>query len=146
MERTPKSELGESHRRIVSALLRGFEDMCGEIERWIDPAPGILVSIEDPLGPAERDRLRSLLTRLLAELRRIGRELGLDISARSAPRSINALLVEHLSLLEETSGSELRGYGELDDHARARLEQEFARLHRLFDEMLLVVKPKPHPR
>jgi hypothetical protein len=143
VERAPKLELSESHRRIISALLRGFEDMCGEIERWIDPAPGVFVSIEDSLSPRERDRLRSLLARLLDELRRIKLEIGLDVSERSAERSIKALLVEHLSLLEETSGGELRGYGELGDPARRRLEAEFARLHRVFDEMLLVVRGKP---
>jgi hypothetical protein len=143
VDQTPKLGLGESHRRIVSALLRGLEDMCAEIERWIDPAPGVLVSVEDRLGPAERDRLRALVTRLLDELRRLRREIELDVSERSAARSIQAQLVEQLSLLEETAGGELRGYGELEDEPRRRLEQEFRRLHRVLEDMLLLVRRKP---
>jgi len=139
-----KFELGESHRRILSALLRGFEDMRAEIERWIDPAPGVLVRIEERLGAGEQQRLRALLERLGEELGRIVREIGLDVSPRSAARSIESLLVEHLSLLEETAGGELRGYGELDPAARARLEHEFQGLHGLFGEMLHVVRRSSH--
>ena len=141
-----KFELRQSHRRILSALLRGFEDMRAEIERWIDPAPGVLIAVEERLGPAGQQRLRVLLDRLGEELARIEREIGLDVSPRSAARSIEALVVEHLSLLEETAGGELRGYGELDAAARSRLEKEFARLHGLFGEMLEVVRRTPHER
>jgi uncharacterized membrane-anchored protein len=141
-----KLELRRSHRRILSALLRGFEDMRSEIERWIDPEPGVLVAVEERLGAAEQKRLRALLDRLGQELRRIEHEIALDVSPRSAARSIEALVVEHLSLLEETAGGELRGYGELDPPARARLETEFARLHGLFGEMLEVVRRSPQER
>lgn len=118
--------------------------MRAEIERWIDPAPGALTSVEDRLSAEERDRLRALLDRLDQELRRMGRDLELDVTARSAARSIEALLVEHLSLLQETSGSELRGYGPIDESARRRLESEFARLQEIFDAMLRVVR-RPAP-
>ncbi len=143
MTQPPKFDLGESHRRILAALLRGFEGMRAEINRWIDPAPGVLTSVEDRLGPGEQQRLRALLDRLAGELDRIGREIGLDVSPRSAARSIESLLVEHLSLLEETAGGELRGCGEMDAPVRARLEQEFARLRALFGEMLDVVRRAP---
>jgi hypothetical protein len=132
--------LSDSHRRILAALLRGFEDMLAEISRWIDPAPGILISVEDRLNPGDQQRLHSLLDRMSGELERIRNEIGLDLSPRSAARSIESLLVEHLSLLEETAGGELRGYGEMNATARARLEQEFVRLHALFGEMLDVVR------
>lgn len=141
-----KFELRQSHRSILSALLRGFEDMCAEIERWLDPEPGVLVAVEERLGAVEQQRLRILLDRLGGELRRIEREIQLDVSPRSAARSIEALLVEHLSLLEETSGGDLRGYGELDPPAQARLETEFTRLHALFGEMLEVVRRSPQER
>ena len=142
MSETPQFELGESHRRILSALLRGFEDMRAEIEQWMDPSPGVLVGIEERLSREERERLRELLDRMFDELRRLERELSLGVSTRSATRSIEALLVEHLSLLEETAGGELRDYGAIDDAARDRLEGEFARLHRIFDQMLEVVRRK----
>jgi hypothetical protein len=140
MKHSSDLRLSDSHRRIIAALLRGFEDMLSEIDRWIDPAPGVLISIEDRLSSAEQHRLRALLDRMSAELRRMGNEIGLDASPRSAARSIESLLVEHLSLLEETAGGELRGYGEMDSSVRARLEQEFARLHGIFDEMLDIVR------
>jgi hypothetical protein len=132
--------LGESHRRIIAALLRGFEDMLSDIERWIDPQPGILISVEDRLNASEQEQLRSLLDRVSGELRRIANEMGIDVSPRSAVRSIESQLVEHISLLEETAGGELRGYGEMDVSVRARLDREFARLHGLFGEMLAVVR------
>jgi hypothetical protein len=135
-----KLVLRESHRRIVSALLRGLEDMRAEIERWIDPAPGVLVSVEDRLNEQERGRLRALLGRLEEELRRMRREIELDVASRPAARSIEALLVEHLSLLQETTGGELRGYGEVDEATAARLECEFARLEEVFHAMLRVVR------
>jgi hypothetical protein len=137
---SPNYLLGESHRRIIAALLRGFEDMLAEIERWIDPAPGVLIAVEDRLSPAEEQRLRSLLDRMSGELHRIGNEIGIDVSPRSAARSIESLLVEHLSLLEESAGGELRGYGDMDSSVRERLEREFARLHAIFGEMLDVVR------
>ncbi|MDE3135341.1 MAG: hypothetical protein KGL59_02100 [Acidobacteriota bacterium] len=140
MKQSSDFPLSESHRRVIAALLRGFEDMLSEIERWIDPAPGVLIAVEDRLGPAEEQRLRALLARMSGELRRMGNEIGIDASPRSAARSIEALLVEHLSLLEETAGGELRGYGELDSSVRERLEKELARLHTLFGEMLDVVR------
>ena len=144
MTEARKFELGESHRRILSALLRGFEDMRAEIERWIDPAPGVLIAVEDRLSGGEQKRLRGLLNRMAGELGRIEREIGLDVSPRSASRSIEALLVEHLAQLEETAGGELHGYGEMDSAVRARLETEFQRLHGLFGEMLQVVRRAPH--
>jgi hypothetical protein len=135
-----KLDLRETHRRILSALLRGFEDMRAEIGPWIDPAPGILVAVEDRLGAAERRALRSLLGELEEEIRRLDREISLDVSSRSAARTIGALLVEHLSLLEETAGGELRGYGAIDPALHARLDSEFARLRDLFSRMLAVVR------
>lgn len=141
-----KFSLGESHRRIVSALLRGLGDMRMEIERWIEPAPGVLVSIEDRLNGEEREQLSALLGRLEEELRRMEREIELDVSTRSAARSIEALLAEHLSLVQETSGGELRGYGELDEAARNRLASEFARLQEIFDGMLRVVRREGNRR
>lgn len=138
--------LGESHRRIVAALFRGFEDMRAEIERWIDPAPGALTAIDDRLDREECERLRALLDRLDLELGRIARDLELDSAGRSAARSIEALLVEHLSLLQETSGGELRGYGAIGEGARRHLESEFARLQEIFQSMLRVVRRPPRGR
>jgi hypothetical protein len=135
-----KLALGDSHRRIVSALLRGIEEMRAEIERWIDPEPGVLVSIKDRLSGSESERLRAQLARLEEELRRMRREIELDVASRPAARSIEALLVEHLSLLQETAGGELRGYGEMDPGTRTRLEAEFARLQEIFEAMLRVVR------
>ena len=114
--------------------------MRAEIERWIDRAPGGLTPVEDRLSGEECERLRTLLGRLDQELRRMGRELELDAAGRSAARSIEALLVEHLSLLQETSGGELRGYGAIEESARRRLESEFARLQEIFEAMLRVVR------
>lgn len=111
-----------------------------EIERWLDPAPGVLVAIEDRLSAGECSKLRSLLGELDAELRRIESQITLDVSSRSAARAIDALLVEHLSLLEETASGELRGYGEIDPAARARLDSEFTRLRDLFARMMRVVR------
>ncbi len=132
--------LGESHRRIVSALLRGFEDMAAEISRWVDPPAGVLVSVEDRLNRRERQEVQALLARLEEELRRLAREINLDVAGRSAARSIEALVVEHLSLLQETAGGELRGYGEMDDKTRVRLAAEFARLQEIFESLLHVVR------
>ncbi len=114
--------------------------MRAEIERWIDPAPAALTPVDDRLSGEECERLRTLLGRLDQELRRMGRELELDAAGRSAARSIEALLVEHLSLLQETSGGELRGYGAIEESARRRLENEFARLQEIFEAMLRVVR------
>lgn len=135
-----KLALGESHRRIVSALLRGFEDMAAEIARWIDPPPGVLVSVEDRLNERERHQVRTLLARLEEELRRLSRQIELDVAGRSVTRSIEALVVEHLSLLQETSGGELRGYGEMDGKTSERLAAEFARLQEIFQSILQVVR------
>ena len=142
MSQPEEPSLGESHRRILAALLRGFEDMRAEIERWIDPRPGALVAIEERLGEPEIRRLRELLDRLGRELDRMAREFHLEPSSRSASRSIEALLVEHLSLLEETAGGELAGYGALDAASRERLRAELDRLHAIFDGMLELVRRK----
>lgn len=135
-----KLKLGENHRRAVSVLLRGLEQMCEEIEARLGEVPGVLRQVKSDLSPAQGAALREMTARVRAEIRRLNAEIELDAAVRSPRRAILALLSASIVNLEESDSKRLRGYGSLASEAAARLDEEFNRLVALLEEMITIAE------
>ncbi|MGH9730736.1 MAG: hypothetical protein ACRD4A_03475 [Candidatus Acidiferrales bacterium] len=106
---TQKLKLGENHRRVVSVLLRGLEQMCDEIEARLEEAPGVLRQVRSDLSAAQDTDLREMTARVREEIRRLNTEIELDAAIRSPRRAILALLSASIVNLEESDSKRLRG-------------------------------------
>lgn len=135
-----KLKLGENHRRVVSVLLRGLEQMCDEIETRLAEAPGVLRQVKSDLSPAQGAALREMTARVREEIRRLNAEIELDAAVRSPRRAILALLSASIVNLEESDSKRLRGYGPLANEAAVRLDDELSRLVALLEEMTTIAE------
>jgi len=135
-----KLKLGENHRRVVSVLLRGLEQMCDEIEARLKEAPGVLRQVKSDLSAAQGAALREMTARVREEIRRLNTEIELDAAIRSPRRSILALLSAGIVNLEESGSKRLRGYGPLASEAAIRLDDELSRLVALLEEMTTIAE------
>lgn len=135
-----KLKLGENHRRVVSVLLRGLEQMCDEIEARLAEVPGVLRQVKSDLSPAQSAALREMAARVREEIRRLNTEIELDAAVRSPRRAILALLSASIGNLEESDSKRLRGYGPLASEAAARLDDELSRLIALLEEMTTIAE------
>ncbi len=137
---TQKLKLGENHRRAVSVLLRGLEQMCDEIEARLAEAPGVLRQVKSDVSPAQIAALRKMTARVREEIRRLNTEIELDAAVRSPRRAILALLSASIVNLEESNSNRLRGYGPLARESAIRLDAEFSRLIVLLEEMTTIAE------
>lgn len=135
-----KLKLGENHRRVVSVLLRGLEQMCDEIEARLEEAPGVLRQVKSDLSAAQGAALREMTARVREEIRRLNTEIELDAAIRSPRRAILALLSASIVNLEESDSKRLRGYGPLASEAAVRLDDEVSRLVALLEEMTTIAE------
>jgi len=135
-----KLKLGENHRRVVSVLLRGLEGTCDEIEATLEETAGVMRRVSEDLSLEQRDALRRMSAAVRSEIRRITSEIELDPAMNSRRRRIRALLSSAIVNLEESDPKKLRGYGFLAEEAARRLEDEFARLLTMLDEMAEIVE------
>lgn len=135
-----KLKLGENHRRVVSVLLRGLEQMCYEIEARLEEAPGVLRQVKSDLSAAQGAALREMTARVREEIRRLNTEIELDAAIRSPRRTILALLSTSIVNLEESDSKRLRGYGPLASEAAVRLDDELSRLVALLEEMTTIAE------
>ena len=101
-EMSEKLKLGENHRRVVSVLLRGLEQMCDEIEARLAEVPGVLRQVKSDLSHAQSAALREMTARVREEIRRLNTEIELDAAVRSPRRAILALLSASIVNLEES--------------------------------------------
>src|SRR5271155_4974867 len=85
-----KLELGENHRRVVSAVIRRVETTCDEVLGWLERPCGDLHQLEEDVAPKQADELRMLVRRLRGETRRVQNELVIDPSVQSRARGIAA--------------------------------------------------------
>lgn len=130
-----KLKLGENHRRVVSVLLRGLERACDEIDAALHDSDGLFRRVSDDLSSTQRQTLPKITEKIRAELRRISSEVELDVSVHSRRRRIRALLSTSIVNLEESTPDKLRGYGEMADEAKIRLQTEFKCLLDLLNAM-----------
>lgn len=133
-------KLGENHRRVVSVLLRGLEQMCDEIEARLAEMPGVLRQVKSDLSPAQGAALREMTARVREEILRLNTEIELDAAIRSPRRTILALLSASIVNLEESDSKRLRGYGPLASEAAARLDDELNHLIALLEEMTTIAE------
>ena len=131
-------ELGENHRRAVSAVLREVEQMCDAAEHWVDRRGGIFLQPQDDLLPEQVCDLRRLVTELRGELRRLDSEMTIDHSKQSRCRALIALLSTSIANLEDTDSSRLKGYGPLPEAAKTQIDAAMQRLISLMERMVQV--------
>lgn len=141
-ESAKKLQLGENHRRVVSVLMRRVEMVCEGILQDLDRKSGLLYSLEDDLAPEHARKLRELAEKLRKEVARVESEISLDPAVRSRKRSIAARISSAIIDLEEVGGSGLRGYGAVSKELEQALDEKFARLTAVLQEMERVAEFK----
>jgi hypothetical protein len=127
-------KLGENHRRVVSVVLRSLEQMCGEIDGWLERKSGVLFRIHGDLTKDQRAALRALTPRLRGELRRLQGEIELEAAVQSLRGTMVALLSANIVNVEDTDASYLAGYGRLPEEVSRKLDHEFKRLLAILEE------------
>lgn len=120
--------LGESHRRVVSAVLRRVESTCSEILEWIERPGGDLLQFREDLVPSQIDELRVLVDDLRGETRRVEEEIVVDPSVQSRARAVSATISLTQVEIQEVLTPGLRGYGMLPAEVEAALDAKFVRL------------------
>lgn len=133
-----KLELGENHRRAVSAMLRELERACDAVEHWVDREGGIYLQPQDDLLPEQAHALRELVKELRRELIRVDDEMTLDHSPQSRRRALIALLSTAIADLEDTESSRLKGYGPLPEAAKTQIDAAMQRLISVLERMVQV--------
>ncbi len=83
-----KLKLGENHRRALSVVLRGLEQMGMEIEAWLERKSRVLIRVQDDLNADQKTKLRRGIEQLRREIERLATEIELDPEARSPARAI----------------------------------------------------------
>jgi hypothetical protein len=127
-EKSKKLELGENHRRVVSAVLRRVEHTCDEVLEWLERPGGDLLRFEEDLSPGQAAELRAEVSRLREEARRVEEELVVDAAFQSRARAVAASISLTRVELEEVLTPGLRGYGALHPQVEAALDAKFGRL------------------
>ena len=139
---TTKLQLGENHRRVVSVLMRRVETVCDGILADLDRKSGLLHNMEDDVSPEQARKLRELAEKLRREVARVESEISLDPAVRSRMRSIAARISSAIIDLEEVGGSGLRGYGTVSKELERALDEKFARLTAVLQEMERVAESR----
>jgi hypothetical protein len=139
---TTKLQLGENHRRVVSVLMRRVETVCEGILLDLDRKSGLLHNLEDDVAPEQARKLRELAEKLRREVARVESEISLDPAVRSRKRSIAARISSAIIDLEEVGGSGLRGYGAVSRELEQALDEKFARLTAVLQEMERVAESR----
>ena len=127
-ENGEKLALPESHRRVVSAVLRRVEVTCNEVLDCLVRPGGDLVRFSEDISEEQKEELRALVARLRREILRVQNEIEVDPSVQSRARAIAASLSLTRVELEEVLTPGLRGYGTIPRELEAALDAKFARL------------------
>ncbi|HLZ92722.1 MAG TPA: hypothetical protein VKQ28_13495 [Candidatus Acidoferrum sp.] len=123
-----KLDLGENHRRVVSAVLRRAESTCEEVLSGLGQPSGHLLQFQEDVGPEQAAELRRLVNQLREEIRRVEGEMLLDVSVQSRARCIASSVSLTRVEIEEVLTPGLRGYGALPAEVEAALDRKFLRL------------------
>jgi hypothetical protein len=135
-----KVELSENHRRVLSVVLRGLDQMCGEAQDCLDNRLGRLWPERMDLTAEQQEEVRRLAGRIRREIHRIAEGIEAEGEVLSAKAVIRALASAQIVQLEESDSSGLRGYGPLSGRAAAWLDTEVGHLKTLLGEMVRVVE------
>jgi hypothetical protein len=137
---TEKLQLGENHRRVVSVLMRGIDQMCGEVDAALEESSGILQRVLDDVSRTQKKELCNMTRSIRAEIGRVASDIELDTGVLSKRRKVSALISSSIVNVEESDPQKLRGYGPLSDSAVKRLQEEFGRLHTMLERMAAVLE------
>jgi hypothetical protein len=128
MESVQKLALEESHRRIVSAVLRRVEATCDEVLDWLIRPGANLQRFSEDISAAQADELRAHVGRLRQEILRFQNEIMVDPLVQSRSRGIASAISHTRVEIEEVLTPGLRGYGVLSQEVETALDEKFARL------------------
>jgi hypothetical protein len=128
MESVEKLALADTHRRIVSAVLRRVEATCDEVLEWIARPGGNLRKFSEDVSAQQASALRTLVERLHGEILRMQSQVEVDTSVQSRSRCIASSISLTRVEIEEVLTPGLRGYGALPPELEAALDAKFTRL------------------
>jgi hypothetical protein len=128
MESGEKLALPESHRRVVSAVLRRVDATCDEVLDWLIRPGRDLPRFSEDVSARQADELRTLVGRLRQEIVRLQNEIMVDPTVQSRSRCIASSISLTRVELEEVLTPGLRGYGALSPEIEIALDATFARL------------------
>jgi hypothetical protein len=127
-ENPGKVVLSENHRRVVSAVIRRVETTCDEVLGWLERPAGDLHQLEEDVSPKQAAQLRTLVSRLREETRRVQNEVVIDATVQSRARGIAASVSLTRTEIEEILTPGLRGYGTLAPEMEAVLDKKLSRI------------------
>jgi hypothetical protein len=128
MESVEKLALAQTHRRVVSAVLRRVEGTCDEVLEWLIRPGRELRQFSEDISAVQADALRALVGRLRQEILRLQNEIMVDPTIQSRSRSIASSISLTRVEIEEVLTPGLRGYGALSPEIEIALDAKFARL------------------
>lgn len=125
--------LTEGQRRHLAASLRQVGSALAEIERLarpgVPPARNPLDNRVMDLPAAFAQAIASDLTGAHVELRDLVAALGLRSSPLTAARTVQALVVSSMVVLEDAGSRAMVGYGDVDPRLPLILDPALDRLH-----------------
>lgn len=128
MQGGKRLELPESHRRVVSAVMRRVEVTCDEILDWLVRPARNLQQFSEDVSPQQASKLRVLVDHLRGEIQQVQSEIVVDPLVQSRRRCIVSAISLTRIELEEVLTPGLRGYGALSPDLEAALDAQFQRL------------------
>jgi hypothetical protein len=128
MKSGEKMTLPESHRRVVSAVIRRVEATCDEILDLMARPGGNLQQFCEDVSEQQAVELRALVGRLRQEVSQVQMEVAMDPLVQSRRRCITSSVSLTRIELEEVLTPGLRGYGALHPSLEAALDAKFERL------------------
>lgn len=127
-----KIPLSHSHWNALSVRMRGIEEDCREIERWLNGVAGIYEESVNPRDEETKQRARAVLTEILSRISAVKDDLGLRKEQIETTKVVNAHVAHLWETVHESKSEYLKGYGAVPEELRNYID---ARM----DEVLSVV-------
>jgi len=125
--------LSSSHCNALSVRMRGIEEDCREINRWLEGLHGIYEESIDEPAETTRRKIKECLAEILALISTIKADLGLRKKQLETTKVINAHLAHLWETVHESKSTYLKGYGAVPEELRKYIDART-------DEILSVLK------
>jgi dGTP triphosphohydrolase len=109
--------LNENQRRHFEVVLSMLEDAVARVEALCNPelaTNGVLTVVEDDLPHGAARRAQPLIESIRAQIARLASDLQLAPRRVSRRRVVQALLTSEVIRIDDSTPSQLRGYGVVD--------------------------------
>jgi hypothetical protein len=153
MEKLPKPQapvkisLSPSHSNALLARMKGVEEDCREIARWLEGVRGIYEESVDEPDESTRRKVRESLAEVRALLAAVQADLGLGKKKLQTRKVIRAHLAHLWETAHESKSGNLKGYGAVPDELRDYIDTRMDQLLSVLDNLAASLSPPPrsHP-